>query len=169
MKKRWISVLLTLSLVAGSMFCFSFSAGATYYRDGQKIARVIGDEGIVMLKNENAALPIPAGASVAIFGEAQKLISNTFQDIWSIRGYIPYGYGSETQEGDIGAFPIDPLDALNEAEENGEIQHALSARALSKNQQMPMPNDLSASPPQRSAAAVIFLNPLSLPYSLPRI
>ena len=33
------------ALLAGSMLCFSFSAAALYYSQGQKIARVITDEG----------------------------------------------------------------------------------------------------------------------------
>lgn len=119
--KKVAVVLLTLFLLAGGMFCFPFSAGALYYSQGQKIARVITDEGLVLLKNENAALPIEQGSSVALFGEAQKLVPNTFQDVWNVRGYIPYGYGSESQVGDFGGKAIDPLDALIAAETNGEI------------------------------------------------
>ena len=121
MKKRILSVILALLLLPGSMFCFPLTAGALYYSQGQKIARVITDEGLVLLKNENAALPIRQGSGVALFGEAQKLVPNTFQDVWNMRGYIPYGYGSESQAGDFGGKAIDPLDALTAAEQNGEI------------------------------------------------
>ena len=121
MKKKILSILLALLLLSGGTFGFSLRAGALYYSEGQKIARVITDEGLVLLKNENAALPIRPGSSVALFGEAQKLVPNTFQDVWNIRGYIPYGYGSESQVGDFGGKAIDPLDALIAAESNGEI------------------------------------------------
>lgn len=121
MMKKAISVLLTLTLLLGSVVGMSFTAGATYYSEGQKIARVIGDEGIVLLKNDNAALPIPAKGSVAVFGDAQKTGPKDFSDVWNMRGYIAYGYGSETQCADQGDFPIDPIDALIAAEENGEI------------------------------------------------
>ena len=121
MKKKIISIILTLSLLTGLIISLPVSAGALYYSQGQKIARAITDEGLVLLKNENGALPIKAGSSVALFGEAQKLVPNTFQDVWSMRGYIPYGYGSESQAGDFGGKAIDPLDALTAAEKNGEI------------------------------------------------
>lgn len=118
--KRILSVILTLSLLTGSLFCLSFSAGAVYYSEGQKVARVIADEGIVLLKNENNALPIAHGAAVALFGEAQRMGPKD-EDFWNKRGYIPYGYGSESQAGDFGDKPIDPLSALEDAEKNGEI------------------------------------------------
>ena len=119
--KKTLSFLLALFLLAGSTFCFPLTAGALYYNQGQKIARVIADEGIVLLKNENAALPIRTGSGVALFGEAQKLIPNTYEDVWNIRGYIPYGYGSETQVGDFADKGIDPLDALIAADADDEI------------------------------------------------
>ncbi len=129
MKKKAISILLTLSLLLCSVLCFSFSAGALYYSEGQKVARVIGDEGIVLLKNDNAALPIAKGAAVALFGEAQRMGPKD-EDFWNKRGYIPYGYGSESQAGDFGDKQIDPLDALEAAEAAGEIRlyHAVSDR-----------------------------------------
>ena len=120
MIKRILSVLLTLSLLTGSLLCFTIGAGAVYYSEGQKIARVIADEGIVLLKNENDALPIAHGARVALFGEAQR-IGPKDEEFWNKRGYIPYGYGSESQAGDFGGKEIDPLDALTSAEQNGEI------------------------------------------------
>ncbi len=121
MKKKSISVILTLCLLMGSMLCFPFSAKALYYTEGQKLARVITDEGIVLLKNDNAALPLRQGETVALFGDAQKMGPKDNDGTWNMRGYIPYGYGSETQVGDFSDYPIDPLDALNEAENNGEI------------------------------------------------
>ena len=120
MKKKIISVILTLSLLAGSLLCFSVGAGAVYYSEGQKIARVITDEGLVLLKNENEALPIAPGASLALFGDAQRLGPKD-EDFWNKRGYIAYGYGSESQAGDFGDKAIDPLEALLQAEKNGEV------------------------------------------------
>ena len=120
MKKKVISILLTLTLLAGSLLCFSVGAGAVYYSEGQKIARVITDEGIVLLKNENEALPIARGASVALFGDAQRQGPKD-EEFWNKRGYIAYGYGSESQAGDFGDKAIDPLEALLQAEQNGEV------------------------------------------------
>ncbi len=118
--KKFLSVILTICLLAGCLLCCSPGAGAVYYSEGQKIARVIADEGIVLLKNENNALPIRRGGSVALFGEAQR-IGPKDEDFWNKRGFIPYGYGSESQAGDFGDKSIDPLAALESAEENGEI------------------------------------------------
>lgn len=118
MKQKAISILLTLSLLAGSLFCFSSGAGALYYSQGQKIARAITDEGLVLLKNENEALPIAPGACVAVFGDAQRLRPSD-SDLGNMKGYFPYSYGSESQAGDFEGREIDPLDALLEAEKNG--------------------------------------------------
>ena len=120
MKKKFLSIFLAISVLTGSLLCFSFNSGSLYYTQGQKVARVIADEGIVMLKNENGALPVKSGGSVALFGEAQRFGPKD-EDFWNKRGYIPYGYGSESQAGDFGDKGIDPLDALEEAEKSGEI------------------------------------------------
>ncbi len=120
MQKKVLSIILMLSLLAGSLFGFSISAGALYYSEGQKIARVITDEGLVLLKNENNALPIAPGGALALFGDAQRTGPKD-EDFWNKRGYIAYGYGSESQAGDFGEKGIDPLDALLKAEADGEI------------------------------------------------
>ena len=128
MKRKILSVILTLTLFAGSLFCFSFRGSALYYSQGQKIARAIADEGIVLLKNENAALPVARGGAVALFGEAQRFGPKDNEGTWNMRGYIPYGYGSESQVGDFDGKGIDPLAALEAAEQDGEISlyHAVS-------------------------------------------
>ena len=127
---RAFSVLLALSLLTGSLLCSPFRASALYYEQGQKLSRAITDEGLVLLKNENAALPVAPGTTVAVFGEAQRLGPQDDEGIWNRRGYIPYGYGSETQVGDFADKMIDPLAALEQAEQNGEITlyHEMSDR-----------------------------------------
>ncbi len=121
MKKKLISIVLTLALIVSSAACLSMNAGALYYNDGHKLSRAITQEGLVLLKNENNALPIARGASVALFGDAQCVGPKDSDDTWFMKGYIPYGYGSQTQCGDFGDYPIDPLTALTDAEKNGEI------------------------------------------------
>ena len=161
MKKRLISVLLSVCLAAGVMLCCPVGANALYYSDGQKIARVITDEGIVMLKNENSALPIKRGSPVALFGEAQKLGESDFQDVWNMRGYIPYGYGSESQVGDFAGKEIDPLDALTEAERSGEIKlyHPTSERyaaALGGEEYIPTDEEVAAAAAGAETAVAFF-------------
>ena len=108
MKRKLLSLMLTLSLLTCFIFSLPVSAGALDYSQGQKIARAITDEGIVMLKNENGALPIRKGGKVALFGDAQRMGPKDNDGTWNMKGYIPYGYGSETQAGDFGGKEIDP-------------------------------------------------------------
>ena len=110
-----------MALLVSSVLCIPMSAGALYYKDGHKLSRAITQEGLVLLKNENNALPIAHGASVALFGDAQCIDRKGSDGTWYTKGYIPYGYGSQTQCGDFQDSPIDPLTALTDAEKNGEI------------------------------------------------
>ena len=159
--KKLLSILLTLSLLTGSLLCFSFSAGALYYTEGQKVSRVITDEGIILLKNENAALPLASDEKVAIFGEAQKFNDNG--ELWNSRGYIPYGYGSQTQVGDFDGKQIDPLDALLAAEQDGEISiyHKMSdsyaAGLAESTPYVPTDEDIEAAAGE-AQTAIVFLN-----------
>ncbi|MBR3552706.1 MAG: glycoside hydrolase family 3 protein [Clostridia bacterium] len=161
MKKKILSIVLTLSLLTGSLLCFPLSANALYYTQGQKIARIIADEGIVLLKNENAALPIKQGGSIALFGEAQRMGPKD-EEFWNTHGYIPYGYGSESQAGDFGDHPIDPLDALKDAEKNGEltIYHPTSdsyAAALeNRTEYVPTDAEVAAAAAAAETAVVFF-------------
>ena len=53
---------------------FEYLTGKRVFNAGsaQKTALKAAEEGIVLLKNENSALPLPAGAKVAFFGRMQK-------------------------------------------------------------------------------------------------
>ena len=120
--KKALSVLLTFTLLLGSVFGFSLSASALYYTEGLKVSRVIGDEGIVLLKNENHALPLEKGSGVALFGKPQKIRFADGDPFADPAGYIPFGYGSELQVGDFRDQPIDPLTAFRMAEQDGEVR-----------------------------------------------
>ena len=161
MKKRIVSILLTLTILTGSLICFGMSAGALYYSQGQKVSRVITDEGIVMLKNDNAALPVAKGSGVALFGDAQTFGPKDSEH-WNRRGYIPYGYGSESQAGDFGDKGIDPLAALKDADKNGEISLYLPtsekyAEALANNTEyVPTDAEVKAAADKAQTAIVFF-------------
>lgn len=109
--------------------------------NGKAVARALGDEGIVLIKNENNALPLEKGASVALLGEGQylrlytaedfktdedtlKLLnSSTHATLGVQHGYVPWGAGSSRALGEGGVeAKIDPLDAFKEAHANGEIK-----------------------------------------------
>ena len=78
-------------------------------------------EGTVLLKNDNDALPIERGATIAIFGEAQAdAYNNLVSTLTKQRGYIPFGAGSSKAYAD--GKLIAPLNALREAEANGLLK-----------------------------------------------
>ena len=78
-------------------------------------------EGAVLLKNDNGALPIERGATIAIFGEAQvDAYNNLVSTLTKQRGYIPFGAGSSKAYAD--GKLIAPLNALREAEANGLLK-----------------------------------------------
>lgn len=156
--RKVLLILMAVSLLTG---LFAVSAGALYYSEGQKVARVITDEGIVMLKNDNNALPVAAGAGVALFGDAQR-IGPKDEDFWNKRGYIPFGYGSQSQVGDFGGKEIDPLAALEMAEKNGEIRlyHPMSDKftsALAENETyIPTDDEVAAAAAEADTAIAFF-------------
>jgi beta-glucosidase len=106
---------------------------AFQHESGEAVARAIMDEGIVLMKNEDNALPLQKGERIALFGEAQILRlynSSEFNSSESMsintlsvqHGYIPYGAGSSQALGEGGEkLAIDPLSALGAAEEEGRI------------------------------------------------
>ena len=163
MKKKLISIVLTLALLVSSAACFSLNAGALYYNGGHKLSRAITQEGLVLLKNENNALPIAHGDSVALFGEAQSFGPKDAEETWFMMGYIPFGYGSETQCGDFDGKGIDPLAALTDAEKNGEISiyHKMSddyTAALQKGERfIPTDGEVAAAAAQ-AKTAVFFIS-----------
>ncbi len=109
--------------------------------NGKAVVRALGDEGIVLIKNENNALPLEKGTSVALLGEGQylrlytaedfktdedtlKLLNSTTITTLGVQhGYVPWGAGSSRALGEGGVnAKIDPLDAFKEAHANGEIK-----------------------------------------------
>ena len=135
MKKTFSKILtlvLVVCLVIGALSGISVAAtGAD--SNGIGVGRAISGEGIVMLKNENNALPLKQGANIAIFGEGQHLRLYTASDfnhdnsmgietLQKQHGYIPWGAGSSRALGVGGKnAAIDPLDAFNYAEKMGRI------------------------------------------------
>ncbi len=132
--KKVFSLVLALSMIVGVLAGINFSAQAAGADDnGMGVARVLNGEGIVLLKNEDNALPLKKGANIAIFGEGQHLRLYTASDfnfdnsmqietLAKQHGYIPWGAGSSRSLGVGGKNAgIDPLDAFNYAESQGRI------------------------------------------------
>ncbi len=94
--------------------------GATRNDMGAEIAAQVNREGIVLLKNENGALPLKNGEKIAVFGEGQAdLFDASLSTLTKQRGYIPFGAGSAWSLND--EAPIAPIDALREYASNGKI------------------------------------------------
>ncbi|MBQ5834000.1 MAG: hypothetical protein IIW36_04220, partial [Clostridia bacterium] len=88
--------------------------------DASGYVRQMMDEGSVLLKNENDALPIKRGESIALFGEAQiNAYDGSLSTLTPQRGYIPFGAGSSKAYAD-GVLTA-PLDALRKRQEVGEL------------------------------------------------
>lgn len=78
------------------------------------------NEGSVLLKNDNGALPIENGETIAVFGEGQvDAYNGRVSTLTKQRGFIPFGAGSSKAYAD--GKLIAPLNALREAEEKGLI------------------------------------------------
>ncbi len=135
-----LSLFVCVCIIAPLLFT-GVSVKAVADENGKAVARKLGDEGIVLLKNENNALPLEKGASVALLGEGQylrlysaedfktdedtlKLLnSSTHATLGVQHGYVPWGAGSSRALGAEGVKgKTDPLDAFKEAHKNGEIK-----------------------------------------------
>ncbi len=116
--KKISAVLLAAAVTACVMPSGQITAAAN--ENGQWVARKIMDEGMVLLKNENNALPLSENQTIALFGESQVAAYNSSVDTLTPQnGYIPFGAGSAKALGD--SEMVAPLDAFREAQENGEI------------------------------------------------
>ncbi len=132
MFSKILTLVLVVCLAIGALSGISVAAtGAN--KNSVGVARALSDEGIVLMKNENNALPLKQGANIAIFGEGQHLRLYTAEDfnhdnsmgietLQKQHGYIPWGAGSSRALGVGGKdAAVDPLDALKMAEELGRI------------------------------------------------
>ncbi len=98
----------------------SAAVSAAANPNGSSVARKIMDEGMVLLKNQNSALPLAKEKTIALFGEAQAAAyDNTVDTLTPQNGYIPFGAGSAKALGS--SKMVAPLDAFREAQNNGEI------------------------------------------------
>lgn len=96
------------------------SAQAVAHPGGAAVARKIMNEGMVLLKNENNALPLSPQKAIALFGESQAAAYNTAVDTLTPQnGYIAFGAGSAKALGS--SKMVAPLDAFREAQRSGEI------------------------------------------------
>ena len=84
-----------------------------------KVAQML-NEGAVLLKNDNNALPLKKGTAIAIFGEGQvNAYDGRVSTLTRQRGYIPFGAGSSRAYAD--GRLVAPLNALREAEADGLV------------------------------------------------
>ena len=125
--------------------------------DASAYVRQMMDEGSVLLKNENGALPIKRGESMALFGEAQiNAYDGSLSTLTPQRGYIPFGAGSSKAYAD-GVLTA-PLDALRQRQERGElsIYEPLSI-AYEQNPDYVPDAEMIANAAAEAGTAVVFL------------
>ena len=108
--RKLLAVLLAIVM---AVMTFAPAAGAFALPENTPLAREILGEGMVLLKNEDNALPLKSTDTIAIFGQGQRYVGSTSN------GYQIGGGGSGNL---MPAYtPVGPIDALREAAENGEI------------------------------------------------
>ena len=115
MKKRFILSMIILSVL------FATVASAITVSDGSEISYTAASESMVLLKNENNALPLTSTDKIAIFGEGQ-----VFTD-GRTGGFIFMGQGSGSFKFDEKiANPCDVLASYVSAGKLGGVYTALS-------------------------------------------
>ena len=114
-KKRVVSLALSAALLCGTV-PGSLTAGIPAVAESApgniELSRQVATEGMVLLQNENSALPLPNGEKVALFGEGQ---------IYSQEGgsFIKGGTGS----GDVVVdYVTDPLEGMANKDADGKVQ-----------------------------------------------
>ena len=114
-----LSVFACAAVIACTIF--GTTAHAAEERPGASVARQINDEGIVLLKNENNALPLAKGAGIALFGEGQADHFDTSKDsLQTQRGYLPFISGSTRS---LNSDPVvAPLDAFRSYQKEGAVK-----------------------------------------------
>lgn len=120
MKKK-ITALILAAAVASSALTFA-SVSAVESISSTEAANLIANEGIVLLKNENNALPLQKGAKIALFGEGQVDRYQWGENIDSLTrqaGFVAFGSGSSRAVGTNGT--IDPLDAFRKYAKDGYL------------------------------------------------
>lgn len=120
MKKK-LTALILAAAVASSAITFA-SVSAVDEISSTDAAKLIASEGIVLLKNENNALPLKKGAKIALFGEGQVDRYQWGENIDSLTrqaGFVAFGSGSSRAVGTNGT--IDPLDAFRKYAKDGYL------------------------------------------------
>lgn len=111
-RKRFVAGILVAAM-AFTMLPASF-VQARALPENVPLAREILGEGMVLLKNEDNALPLKKTDTIAIFGQGQRYVGS------SSSGYQTGGGGSGAQ---MPAYtPVGPIDALIKAEDAGKIK-----------------------------------------------
>lgn len=68
--KRILAAVLSTAMVATTIPAMSITAGAEAVEGNIELSRQIAADGMVLLENNNSALPLPKGETVAMFGRA---------------------------------------------------------------------------------------------------
>ena len=112
--KRVISLALIAALLCGAApgsFTGSLPAVADSAPGNIELSRQVATEGMVLLKNDNSALPLPKGEKVALFGEGQLYVEDG-------GSFVKGGGGS----GDVtAAYVVAPLEGMENKAADGKV------------------------------------------------
>ncbi len=87
-------LVLTMGFVFPTSLVSANAEEATKELTALDVVRQISDESIILLKNDNNALPLKEQSNVALFGDAQVLKYQSVYCLIEQPGYIPYAAGS---------------------------------------------------------------------------
>jgi len=73
MFRKLFAIILVITLLSASFYA-PVEVLAAVFEGNPELSRAIAPEGMVLLKNENQSLPLPAGARVTLFGQSRNYI-----------------------------------------------------------------------------------------------
>ena len=103
MFRKSIALLMAITLFS-TLLCLPMNVTAAPFEGNPELSRAIGPEGMVLLKNEGQALPLPQGARVTLFGQSRNYIKGGTGsgdvNVSYIRNTF-YGMNLKSQQGKI--------------------------------------------------------------------
>ena len=116
MKKRNLVVMLTIAMVFSCLIAPQVSeADESLDEVSLAIALEAAEEGTVLLKNENDALPLSNGESIAIFGDGQRYMGNGTGTGWQIN--LKGSSIANSNPDNV----VDPYQAFNRKNDEGKV------------------------------------------------
>ncbi len=122
------------------------------------LIHTIGGEGAVLLKNDNATLPLMTGETLAVFGDAQIFQPNDdIHRAYPVPGFVIGGGGSG--QGTPVLPTVSPLQALRDKEKAGELKVFAPLAEAYENDLTYQPDDAMVAAAAAGADKALFILP----------